>query len=89
MTLSWKTGGVLLGAVFFLAVLLVKPIGISTQFVIFDGILWDAVQSDVVTVSEEAKSGYASTNAYLDKAAGNTPNPSPIRSTTASSSSWR
>jgi hypothetical protein len=70
MTLSWKTGGVLLGLVFFLAVLLVKPIGVSTQFVIFDGILWDAVQSDVVTVSEDAKSGYASTNAYLDKSGG-------------------
>jgi len=70
MTLSWKAGGALLGLVFFLAVLLVKPIGVSTQFVIFDGILWDAVQPDVVVVSEEAKSGYASSNAYLDKSGG-------------------
>ena len=37
MTLDWKIGGVLLGGVFFLAVLLVKPIGVSTQFVILDG----------------------------------------------------
>ena len=36
MTLDWKIGGVLLGGVFFLAVLLVKPIGVSTQFVILD-----------------------------------------------------
>jgi hypothetical protein len=43
MTLDWKVGGLALGLVFFLAVLLVKPIGVSTQFVILDGILWDAV----------------------------------------------
>lgn len=70
MDLSWKAGGVLLGLVFFAAVLLVKPIGVSTQFVIFDGILWDAVNPDVVVTSETAKSGYASPNAYLDKSGG-------------------
>ena len=70
MVLSWKTGGVLLGAVFFAAVLLVKPIGVSTQFVIFDGILWDAVSSEVVVESADAKSGYASPNAYLNKSGG-------------------
>lgn len=70
MTLSWKSGGLVLGLVFFLAVFLVKPIGVSTQFVILDGILWDAVQSDVVTTSETSKSGYSSTNAYLDKSGG-------------------
>lgn len=70
MILSWKTGGVLLGLVFFTAVLLVKPIGVSTQFVILDGILWDAVNPDVVVSSEEASSGYASPNAYLNKSGG-------------------
>ena len=70
MALSWKTGGVLLGLVFFAAVLLVKPIGVSTQFVIFDGVLWDAVDPTVVVESADAKSGYASTNAYLDKSGG-------------------
>ena len=70
MVLSWKTGGVLLGIVFFAAVLLVKPIGVSTQFVIFDGILWDAVDPDVVVNSEAAGSGYASPNAYLNKSGG-------------------
>ncbi|MBO6560234.1 MAG: YeeE/YedE family protein [Nisaea sp.] len=68
--LTWKAGGLLLGAVFFAAVLLVKPIGVSTQFVIFDGILWDAVSPSVVTESTEAKSGYTSTNAYLAKSGG-------------------
>ncbi|MGC9371575.1 MAG: YeeE/YedE thiosulfate transporter family protein [Paracoccaceae bacterium] len=67
MTLSWKTGGLALGLVFFLAVLLVKPIGVSTQFVILDGIVWDAANSEVVTQTEE---GYTSTNAYLAKSGG-------------------
>lgn len=67
MALSWKTGGLALGLVFFLAVLLVKPIGVSTQFVILDGVVWDAVNSEVVTQTEE---GYSSTNAYLAKSGG-------------------
>ena len=70
MVLSWKTGGILLGAVFFAAVLLVKPVGVSTQFVIFDGILWDAVDDTAVVESKDAKSGYASPNAYLNKSGG-------------------
>ena len=69
--LPWKAGGLLLGLVFFAAVLLAKPIGVSTQFVILDGILWDAVDPNVVVASEGAKSGYASPNAYLDKSGGN------------------
>ena len=70
MVLNWKVGGLMLGAVFFLAVLLVKPIGVSTQFVILDGILWDAVNPDIVVVDETAKSGFASPNAYLNKSGG-------------------
>jgi hypothetical protein len=68
--LSWEKGGLLLGLVFFAAVLLVQPIGVSTQFVILDGILWDAVDPDVVVTLEAAKSGYSSPNAYLDKSGG-------------------
>ncbi|WP_341639952.1 YeeE/YedE thiosulfate transporter family protein [Phycobacter sp. K97] len=65
--MNWKTGGLLLGVVFFLAVMLVKPIGVSTQFVILDGIIGDAVNSELVTKTEE---GYTSTNAYLAKSNG-------------------
>lgn len=68
--LSWKTGGLLLGLVFFAAVLLVKPIGVSTQFVILDGILWNAVDSKAVVASSDAKSGFTSPNAYLAKSGG-------------------
>jgi len=68
--LSWPVGGLLLGVVFFAAVMLVKPIGVSTQFVILDGLLWDAVDQTVVVASDQAKSGYTSTNAYLAKSGG-------------------
>lgn len=67
MVLNWKAGGLLLGFVFFLAVLLVKPIGVSTQFVILDGVLWNAVDPETVTATE---GGYTSTNAYLAKSGG-------------------
>ncbi|MBN2398338.1 MAG: YeeE/YedE family protein [Deltaproteobacteria bacterium] len=67
---NWFTGGIALGLVFFFAVLLVKPIGVSTQFVIFDGIVWNALSDDVITKNPDAKSGYASTNAYLNKSGG-------------------
>lgn len=65
--MNWKAGGFLLGLVFFLAVLLVKPIGVSTQFVILDGIVGDALNSELVTQTED---GYTSTNAYLAKSNG-------------------
>jgi uncharacterized membrane protein YedE/YeeE len=67
MPMNWKAGGLLLGLVFFLAVLLVKPIGVSTQFVILDGILGDAVNAELVTQTD---AGYTSTNAYLAKSNG-------------------
>jgi len=67
MTLNWKLGGLLLGLVFFAAVLLVKPIGVSTQFVILDGIVADLANPDLVTQTDD---GYTSTNAYLAKSGG-------------------
>ncbi|MEC3860541.1 YeeE/YedE thiosulfate transporter family protein [Mesobacterium sp. TK19101] len=68
MTLNWKIGGLLLGAVFFAAVLLVKPIGVSTQFVILDGIVADVVNSEFITQTDDGK--YTSTNAYMAKSSG-------------------
>lgn len=67
MVWNWKIGGFLLGLVFFLAVLLVKPIGVSTQFVILDGIIGSAINAELVTETDE---GYTSTNAYLAKSKG-------------------
>lgn len=68
MPLNWKSGGVLLGFVFFLAVLLVKPIGVSTQFVIFDAILADMANPEIISQTDDG--AYTSTNAYLAKSNG-------------------
>jgi len=68
--LPWLQGGLLLGAVFLLAVAFVKPIGVSTQFVIFDAIVWDWINPEIIQEAPEAKSGYSSPNAYLDKSGG-------------------
>lgn len=67
---NWKASGLALAVCFLAAVVLVKPIGVSTQFVIFDGWLADFVNPDLVIEDAESKSGYSSSNAYLDKSGG-------------------
>lgn len=68
--LNWFKGGLLLGAAFLLAVAFVKPIGVSTQFVIADGIMWNLFSDSLVQKDPESKSGYGSPNAYLNKSGG-------------------
>ncbi len=68
--LNWFKGGLLLGASFLLAVAFVKPIGVSTQFVIADGIVWNLISGKVVQKDPGAKSGYTSPNAYLNESGG-------------------
>lgn len=63
-------GTLLLASAFLLAVFIVKPIGVSTQFVIFDGLLIDAVNPEYVTESSTNKTGYESQNTYLNKSDG-------------------
>ena len=67
---NWLASGIALGIAFLLCVALVKPIGVSTQFVILDGILWDVISDDVVVEDASAKKGYSSPNAYLNKSGG-------------------
>lgn len=68
--LNWFKGGLLLGAAFLAAVAFVKPIGVSTQFVIADGIVWNLFSDAVIQKDPESKSGYTSSNAYLSKSGG-------------------
>jgi len=68
--LNWFWGGLALGIVFLLAVWIVKPIGVSTQFVIFDGIVWSKISPGLIKENPESKSGYTSVNPYLDKSDG-------------------
>src|SRR5210317_553840 len=63
--LNWLKSGIILGSVFFIAVLLVKPIGVSTQFVILDAIIGDKINSELITETEDGK--IQSTNSYLNK----------------------
>lgn len=61
--MSWQRGGLLMGLVFFAAVLLSKPVGISTEFVVVGGLIWDAFSPTLID-------GAASTNAYLASSKG-------------------
>lgn len=64
---NWFASGIALGIVFLLAVMLVKPIGVSTQFVVFDAIIWNEVSDDIIVENYNTQSGYSSPNAYLNK----------------------
>ncbi len=66
----WLKGGIILGLTFLAAVFIVKPIGVSTQFVILDAIIWDIVNPEIITENATTKTGYTSTNAYLAKSGG-------------------
>lgn len=63
----WIKKALALGGVFFLAILLVKPIGVSTQFSVLSGIFHSALDENVITENDERGTGYESTNAYYDK----------------------
>lgn len=67
---NWEVSGVALAIAFLFAVVLVKPIGVSTQFVILDGILWNFFSDEVVIEDVNAPHGYSSTNPYLNKSGG-------------------
>lgn len=67
---NWLVSGLALAIVFLLAVALVKPVGVSTQFVILDGMVWDLFSDDLVVKNDASKSGYSSFNTYLNKSGG-------------------
>jgi TRAP-type C4-dicarboxylate transport system permease small subunit len=64
---DWIRGGAWLAAAFIAALLLVKPIGVSTQYVIADGLIWSLFDDGLVTPTDQ---GFTSTNAYLAKSGG-------------------
>lgn len=67
---NWLPSGVLLGLAFLIAVWVIKPIGVSTQFVILNGIVWNALDGDLIKEDSAAKAKHASTNAYFNKGGG-------------------
>lgn len=66
----WIRSGLALGICFYLATALIKPIGVSTQFVILDGVVASQIDSSLVVRDDSAKNGYSSSNAYLNKSGG-------------------
>ena len=68
--LGWLSGGIFLGLAFLLAVAMAKPVGVSTQFVIFDAMLGDMVHDTWVVVDANNNETYHSSNAYLDASGG-------------------
>ncbi len=68
--LKWMQKAMILGFSFFVAVLLVKPVGVTTQFSVATGIVHSAVDPNVITENAGRESGYESTNAYYDRSEG-------------------
>jgi hypothetical protein len=68
--LSWLQGAVFLGAVFLAAVWIVKPVGVSTEFVIVNGLVWNVFSPELITQNEGAEPEFSSSNAYLNKGGG-------------------
>lgn len=64
---KWLIGALILGFAFFIAVLIKKPIGVSTQFSVASGMVHKLVDPDVITEDPTRDSGYRSANKYYDK----------------------
>lgn len=64
---AWMKGALILGFSFFIAIFLVKPIGVSTQFSVLSGIIHSSIDKNVIVTDPSRESGYSSTNAYYDK----------------------
>ena len=65
---GWLKSGIILGAVFLLAVALVKPIGVSTQYVIADCLIFCNLKPELAEKTVvDGKEVYKSSNAYLNK----------------------
>lgn len=70
MTKSWILKGLFLGLAFYIAMLVQKPIGVSTQFSIATGMIERVISPDLVFENKDNKSGYGSTNAYYNSGGG-------------------
>lgn len=67
---NWLKGALILGLSFFLAIFIVKPIGVSTQFSVLSGIIHSTIDKDVIVEDANRETGYRSTNEYYDKSDG-------------------
>ena len=68
--LIWLQGGFFLGVVFLAAVWIIKPVGVSTEFVIINGVVWNMFSPGLIIQNEGAEPAFSSTNAYLNSSRG-------------------
>jgi hypothetical protein len=71
-TWGWLKGGIILGMVFFAAVAIIKPIGVSTQYVIADCLVFCNINPDLAQeiARKDGTVFYKSSNPYLNKSKG-------------------
>ena len=67
---NWLQKALLLGFVFFIAVFLIKPVGVSTQFSLVSGLVHSQVDSQVIQEDPAQPGVYTSENAYYAKSKG-------------------
>ncbi len=67
---KWIKGAIILALSFLITIVLVKPIGVSTQFSVLTGMIHSSIDKDVIVENSERETGYESSNAYYDKSEG-------------------
>ena len=65
---GWKSSGIALTFIMIITISSIKPVGVSTQFVIFNGIIYNFFNKDLIKQTSEHK--YESKNDYLNKNSG-------------------
>lgn len=63
----WIGKAFFLGIVFFLAIFIIKPIGVSKQFSMISGILYHLAEPSIIREDPQRGSGYRSSNLYFDQ----------------------
>lgn len=67
---NWIKGALILGFSFFLAIFIIKPIGVSTQFSVLSGMVHSSINKNVIVEDSSRETGYRSSNEYYDKSDG-------------------
>lgn len=64
---KWLPKALMLGLVFFLAVFIIKPVGVSTQFSVLSGMMYSSVNSEVIYENPEKPGTYTSEVEYYSR----------------------
>lgn len=64
---SFIKAAIILGLSFFIAIFLVRPVGVSTQFSVLSGIVYNSVDKDIIAVDKNTESGYSSKVDYYNR----------------------